>query len=458
MDKTEAYHKKMTEGSVSKIIISLGIPTTISMLITNIYNMADTYFVGSIGDSAQGAIGVLFTLQCIIQAVAFMLGHGSGTYVAKYIAQKNHERASSYVSTAFWGGALIGTLFSVFGLTFLEPILRLLASTDTILPHAMKYGSWILVSCPFLICSLVLNNVLRYEGKAFYAMFGLGTGGILNILGDYVLIKRVGMDVEGAGIATAASQIISFFLLLLLYMRHAHSKLSIKHIARDPEVYINIFKMGLPSLIRQGLTAISNGLLNNLIKAVSLTDAPIAAMTIVHKYSSFVMCVGLGIGQGYQPFASFNYELKEYDRVKKGTKFLLAFGTIAVGAIATLGFIFAPIIVPAFQDGVQEVVDVGVPAMRYASIGLWFLPISVACNMLYQSIREAKMASFMAIMRSGAVLIPVLLIMSSFGIDGIIWAQPLSDIITGMICFPFFLRFLRKTPSTAEAKGDITPA
>ena len=452
MNKSEAYHKKMTEDSVSKIIIALGIPTTISMLITNIYNMADTYFVGGLGESAQGATGILFTLQCIIQAVAFMLGHGSGTFVAKYLAQRNMNKASSYCTTAFVVGGIMGLALASIGLTILEPFLKFLGSTDTILPHAKDYGMWILISCPFLICSLVLNNVLRYEGKAFYAMFGLGAGGILNIFGDYILIEKLKMGVYGAGLSTAISQFVSFVLLLCLYFKFAQSKLNLKFMSKEAHVYFDIFKMGLPSLIRQGLTSISNGLLNNLIKPFG--DAPIAAMSIVQKYSSFVMCVGLGIGQGYQPFASFNYELKEYDRVKKGTKFLMAFGTCAVGALATLGFIFAPQIIEIFQKE-REVIDVGTRALRYASIGLWFLPISVSCNMLYQSIRKAAMASFMAIMRSGAVLIPVLLIASGFGLEGIIMAQPISDIITGFISLPFFFMFLNKTPSTAEAKDSI---
>ena len=453
MNKSEAYHKRMTEDSVSKIIISLGIPTTISMLITNIYNMADTYFVGGLGDSAQAATGILFTLQCIIQAIAFMLGHGSGTFVAKYLAQKNLDRASTYTTTAFVAGGVMGITLMGLGLSFLEPFLKFLGSTETILPYAKDYGMWILISCPFLICSLVLNNVLRYEGKAFYAMFGLTAGGILNIAGDYVLIEVFEMGVYGAGLSTAVSQMISFALLLILYLKYAQSRLSLKLMAKEGEVYLNIFKMGLPSLIRQGLTSISNGLLNNLIKPFG--DAPIAAMSIVQKYSSFVMCVGLGIGQGYQPFASFNYELKEYDRVKKGSKFLIVFGTLSVGALATLGFIFAPTIVSLFQKD-PAVIEVGIPAMRYASIGLWFLPISVSCNMLYQSIRKAAMASFMAIMRSGAVLIPILLIGGTFlGLEGIIMAQGVSDVLTGIITLPFFIRFLKNTPSTAEAKGEI---
>lgn len=453
MDRSEAYHKKMTEQSVSKIIISLGIPTTISMLITNIYNMADTYFVGGLGDSAQAATGILFTLQCIIQAIAFMLGHGSGTFVAKYLALRNLDRASTYTTTAFVAGGTMGLLMTSLGLAFLEPFLRFLGSTETILPYAKDYGTWILISCPFLICSLVLNNVLRYEGKAFYAMFGLTAGGILNIAGDYILIKVLNMGVYGAGLSTAISQVISFILLLTLYLKYAQSRISFKLMAKDGEVYLNIFKMGLPSLIRQGLTSVSNGLLNNLIKPFG--DAPIAAMSIVQKYSSFVMCVGLGIGQGYQPFASFNYELKEYDRVKKGSKFLIVFGTVAVGVLATVGFIFAPTIVSLFQKDV-EVIAVGTPAMRYASIGLWFLPISVACNMLYQSIRKAAMASSMAILRSGAVLIPVLLLTSAlWGLEGIIMAQGVADVLTGIITLPFFIRFFKVTPSTAEAKENL---
>lgn len=451
MDASEAYHKKMTETSVAKLIVSLGIPTTVSMLITNIYNMADTYFVGGLGESPQAATGILFTLQCIIQAFAFMLGHGSGTFVAKYLAQKRLDRASNYVSTAFFAGGLIGLLILTLGFGFLEPFLRFLGSTETILPYAKDYGAWILLSCPFLIGSLVLNNVLRYEGKAFYAMFGLTAGGLLNIAGDYVLIRKCGLGVFGAGLSTAVSQTVSFVILLTLFLTKAQSKLSPKYISKEFEVYLNIFKLGLPSLIRQGLTSVSNGLLNNLIKPFG--DAPIAAMSIVQKYSSFVMCVGLGIGQGYQPFSSFNYELKEYDRVKKGTKFLVCFGVLSVGALATLGAVFAPTVVSLFQKD-SAVIEIGVPAMRYASIGLWFLPISVSVNMLYQSIRRATMASFMAILRSGAVLIPVLLVLGNLsGLRGIILAQPISDVITGLVSFPFFILFLKKTPSTAEAKA-----
>jgi len=186
LTNAEQHYRKMTMTPVPTLILRLGIPTTISMLITNIYNMADTYFVGTLGPSAQAATGVLFTLQAIIQGIAFMMGHGSGTFISKELAGKDTDRASMYVSSAFFAGGFVGVLILSLGMVFLSPLVRFLGSTETIAPYAMDYGFWVLLSAPFVICSMILNNALRYEGCAFYAMFGLTTGGILNIFGDYM--------------------------------------------------------------------------------------------------------------------------------------------------------------------------------------------------------------------------------------------------------------------------------
>lgn len=444
MNTADRYYEKMTKTPVSALIIRLGIPTTISMLITGIYNLADTYFVGTLGESAQAATGILFTLQCIIQAVAFMLGHGSGTFVSKALADKDTKEATTYVSTAFFTGAVAGTLLTVVGLSILKPFMRLLGSTSTILPYACDYGMWVLISCPFMICSLVLNNNLRYEGKAFYAMFGLTAGGLLNIFGDWLLIQKLGMGVYGAGLSTAVSQMISFFILLTLYLKMAQSTISIRAVSRKASVYMGIIRVGFPSLIRQGLTSISNGLLNNLTKPFG--DAAIAAISVVNRFSSLVMCVGLGIGQGFQPVASFNYQAKKYKRVKQGLIFTTVFGFCLVALLSVIGFSFAEPIVRMFQKE-ASVIEIGTPALRYATVGLLFLPLSVPVNMLYQSIRKAGVASFLSILRSGAVLIPVLLIGVHFlELTGILLAQPVSDCITGLICLPFIIYFLKKTP------------
>lgn len=448
MNNTEAHYNKMTKTPVSRLIIILGIPTTISMLITNIYNMADTYFVGGLGESAQAATGILFTLQCIIQAVSFMLGHGSGTFVSKALADKDIKQASKYVSTAFYSGAILGTLLMIFGLIFLKPFMILLGSSNTSLPYAMDYGMWVLISCPFMVCSLILNNNLRYEGKAIFAMIGLVSGGLLNILGDYILINHFNMGVFGAGISTAISQITSFLILLIAYIKMAQSSITIKSISKNASDYFSIFKVGLPSLIRQGLTSISNGVLNNLAKPYG--DSAVAALSVINKFSSFVMCVGLGVGQGLQPVASFNYQAKEYDRVKKGLLFTLLFGSCFVGLLALMGIIFPGNIIYIFQKK-QEVIDIGKVGLRYASIGVAFLPISVSVNMLYQSIRKSSIASFLSLLRSGAIFLPVLLIMSSsFGLNGILLSQPISDIISSLISIPFIIYFIKKTPSTQK--------
>ena len=444
----EAHYRKMTETPVSKLIFALGIPTTISMLITNIYNMADTYFVGTLGESPQAATGILFTLQAIIQAIAFMLGHGSGTYVSKALADKDTKEATKYVSTAFFTGAAAGTLLTVLGLIFLTPFMRLLGSTETILPYAKDYGFWVLISCPFMVCSLILNNNLRYEGKAFYAMIGLTTGGLLNILGDFILVRVYDFGVWGAGLSTAVSQIISFVILLVLYLRDAQSTVSPKAFSWSGTVHLNIIKGGLPSLIRQGLSSVSNGMLNNFMKPYG--DAAIAAMSVVGRYSSFVMCVGLGVGQGFQPVSSFNYQAKKYERVKKGLLFTMGMGFCMEGILACVGFAFAEPIIRFFQNA-PEVIAIGVPALRIASVGVVFQAVFVPVNMLYQSIRKSGIASFLALLRSGAVFIPVLIIASSVaGLDGIITAQPISDVLTALISVPFIVMFMKKTPDTAE--------
>ncbi len=448
MDSTEAYYKKMTETPVSRLIIKLGIPTTISMLVTSIYNMADTYFVGTLGESQQAATGILFTLQAIIQAVSFMLGQGSGTLVSKALADKNVKEASGYVSTAFFTGAAAGTALMALGLIFLDPLLKLLGSTATILPFARDYGMWVLLACPFMVCSFVLNNNLRYEGRALYAMFGLVTGGVINIFGDWLLIRQLDMGVYGAGLSTAVSQFISFILLLIFHRRMAQGKISPKCISRKLSIYLAIMKVGFPALIRQGLTSISNGLLNNLTKPYG--DAAIAAMSVVGRYSMLVMCVGLGIGQGFQPVASFNYQARKYRRVKQGLLFTMAAGFVLVLIMSLPGLIVPEFIVSLFQKS-PDVIEIGGFALRAASIGVLFLPLSIPVNMLYQSIRKAGVSSVLSMLRSGLMLIPTLLITTTlWGLTGVQISQPAADVLTGLTCIPFILYFLYKTPSADE--------
>ena len=440
MTNADQHYLKMTQTPVAKLILKLGIPTTISMLITNIYNMADTYFVGTQGESAQAATGVLFTVQAIMQGIAFMLGHGGGTFIARYLADKNTKDASKYISTSFFTGGVCGLIIMVLGLVFLEPLVLFLGSTQTILPHAMDYGRWILLAAPFIICSFVLNNGLRYEGKAFYAMFGLTAGGILNIFGDYLLVMKLGMGVYGAGLATAVSQMVSFAILLFMYVKMAQSTISVKFVSRNFRDYLSICRVGFPSLIRQGLTSVTVGVLNNVTKPFG--DAAIAAMSVVNRYSNFLMCVGLGMGQGFQPVASFNYQAKKYDRVKKGLIFTTVFGLVFIGVMSLISILFAEQIITLFQKH-PEVIRIGAAALRYTAFGMMFMPFSVPVNMLYQSIQQPTISSVLSLIRSGAVTIPMLLIgVPLLGLTGVQIAQPAADVLAGLISIPFIIRFL----------------
>ncbi|MGM9548800.1 MAG: MATE family efflux transporter [Faecousia sp.] len=443
MTSADQHYQKMTGTPVSRLILNLGIPTTISMLITSIYNMADTYFVGTLGESAQAATGVLFTVQAILQGLAFMLGHGGGTFVSRALADKDADEATMYISTSFFTGVGAGLLICVLGLLFLQPMVRFLGSTETILPHAMDYGFWVLLAAPVIICSLILNNGLRYEGKAFYAMFGLTAGGLLNILGDYILVMKLHMGVYGAGLATAVSQAVSFSILLFMYLKMAQSTIRLRSVSRKFKTYLSICRVGLPSLIRQGLTSVTMGLLNNLTKPFG--DAAIAAMSVVNRYSNFLMCVGLGIGQGFQPVAAFNYRAKKYERVKKGLVFTMCFSLMFIGSFSLLSMIFAEPIIGIFQKS-GEVIAIGSVALRFTALGMMFMPFSVPVNMLYQSIQKPTISSVLSLIRSGAVTIPMLLIgVPLLGLRGVQIAQPTADVLAGLLSIPFIVRFLRAT-------------
>ena len=451
---TDAYYDKMVSTPVPRLIISLGIPTMVSMLVTNVYNMADTYFVGTLGESQQAATGILFTLQAIIQALSFMLGQGSGTLVSKHLAEKDGKSSSVCVSSAFFIGALSGILLSAAGFVFLDPFLRLLGSTETILPYARQYGFWVLVSCPFVMCSFILNNNLRYEGMSFYAMIGITSGAVINILGDYLLIRIIPMGVFGAGLSTAVSQIISFFILFYYHRRYAQSRISVRAVSAKLSLYLTICKIGFPALIRQGLASISNGLLNNFTRPFG--DAAIAAMSVVNRFSALVMCVGLGIGQGFQPVAAFNYSAGKLKRVKQGLVFTMAFGFVMISLLAGVGIIFAEDIVALMQKS-PEVIKIGSAALRYASIGVIFLAISVPVNMLYQSTRQVLLSSILSLLRAGVAFIPTLLITTHLlGLTGIQISQPLADIITGIVSIPFIVSFLmKKEEQTKENPNEL---
>lgn len=439
----ERQYKKMTETPVAKLVIMLGIPTTISMLVTNIYNMADTYFVGKLGTSASGAVGIVFGLMAIIQAFGFMFGHGAGSIISRRLGAKDVESATRFASTSFVSALFAGGMITLFGFLFLEPFMRLLGSTDTILPYAKTYARFILLAAPFMAASCVLNNILRYEGQAAFAMIGLTTGSILNIFGDWFLMMKLGFGVEGAGISTAVSQLISFFILLFMFLGgKTQSRLSVRRVTKDMSEVLLICKTGLPSMMRQGLSSISTMILNG--QAGVYGDAAVAAMSIVNRICFFIFSVGLGIGQGFQPVSAFNYGAKKYERVRKGFYFTLGAGEVLLGAVAVVGMFFPEQLITFFRDD-PEVIAIGSVALSAQLISLFFQPLSVCSNMLFQSIGKNGRATFLSMLRSGLCFIPVILILSrTMGLLGVEIAQTVADVMSFFIALPFVISFMKK--------------
>ena len=330
-DRTAVQYHKMTETPIPRLILSLAAPTILSMLITSIYNLADTFFVGRISTSASGAVGVVSSLMAIIQALGFMLGHGSGTIISRRLGSQDTHAATRFASTSFFTALAFGVVLAVVGLATLPDFMMLLGSTETILPHACAYARPILLAAPLMISSLVMNNILRYEGKANLAMIGLVTGGLLNIALDPLFMFVLGLGTAGAGIATALSQTISFGILLYMFLRgKTVSQFRLSAVTREPREFLQILAGGAPSFGRQGLNSIGGMLLN--IAARSYGDAAVAGMSIVSRIFMFILSVAIGVGQGLQPVASFNYGARKYHRVRQAAVFTLkaAFALLVV--------------------------------------------------------------------------------------------------------------------------------
>lgn len=434
---------KMTQTPIWKLIVTLGIPTTISMMITNIYNMADTYFVSQISISASGATGIVLSVMAILQAFGFMLGHGAGSNISRQLGARNTEKARVFASTSFFMSILIGLIIMVIGITFVEPLMYLLGSTDTILNDAKTYAFFIFVAGPAMTSGCVLNNILRYEGKASFAMIGLTFGGILNMFLDPIFIFGLNMDIAGAGLATAISQYISTCILLIPFVTNKTvTKLNINYMTKEFMDVQNIIVVGAPSFFRQGLGSISTSILN--IQAGAYGDAAIAAMGVVSRVSNLLFSFALGIGQGFQPVSAFNYGAKKYDRVKKGTYFTMAVGCTILSILCIICFTNATSIIQLFRKE-EIIVTMGTAALRYQCCTLWMMSFTAVGNMLFQSIGESKKALFLSTLQNGLAFIPLIVILPNvIGLVGIQLAQPCATFITCCITVPLVLSFFKQ--------------
>ncbi|WP_026507138.1 MATE family efflux transporter [Butyrivibrio sp. MC2013] len=442
---------KMTTTPVHRLILALSVPSVISMLVNNIYNLVDTAFVGRLGTSASGAVGIVFGFMAIIQAFGFMFGQGSGSILSRALGTRDLDKASLYASGGFFGSIFCGALISFFGFFFIDDIVLFLGSTPTIAPYAKIYISYILVAAPFMSSSLTMNNVLRYEGKASLGMVGLMTGAVLNMGGDYILMFKLNMGIHGAGLSTAVSQFVSWCILLFMFLSgRTELKLSLKRALKiGAEGYIGIMTTGFPSLLRQGLNSLTTVILNLCCRPYG--DPAVAGMSIVSRIVFFIFAFALGIGQGFQPVCAFNYGAGKYSRIRKGFRFtaLLTESIIIMGCIFLI--INAEYLVGVFRDD-PEVIAVGARALRLQSMANLLFPVTMIIEMTYQSSGKRLGASLLSALRSGLLLIPLLLILSRLrGLSGIQEAQPLSVVLSFPVTLVFMALYFKKLPSEDKA-------
>ena len=446
----EKFHK-MTETPVWRLILELALPCIISMLITSFYNMADTYFVGMLNsNSATGAVGVIFPMMAIIQAVGFFFGHGSGNYISRQLGGHQTEEASKMAATGFFLALFTGIIICVAGLLFLRPLTYLLGATDTILPYAMSYLRIILIGAPWMTASLVLNNQLRFQGSAAYGMIGITSGAILNIALDPLFIFVFDMGIAGAALATIISQLVGCCILFIQCSKGANIAIRFSNFTPRWKYFRLIIQGGLPSLGRQGLASLATICLNRA--AGPYGDAAIAAMSVVQRIAMFGGSAVIGFGQGFQPVCGFNYGAKLYQRVEEGFWCCVKVTFLFLVCVSAIGALFAPQLIALFRND-PDVIAYGATALRFQCITFCLQSWIITSNMMTQSIGKTLPATFLAVARQGIFFIPAVLILPQlFGFFGVQIAQCVSDVFTFLFAVPIQLMVLREMKRLPQAE------
>lgn len=439
----EAQYRRMMETPIPRLVTSLALPTTVSMLVTVIYNTADTYFVSQINKSASAAVGMVYTLMAIIQAIGYGFGMGAGSLISLKLGEKDDRAAEKYASSAFFASVLIGAAVGGGCLLFLSPILRLLRCTDTILVYAEPYAFWILLAAPVSCASFVLNNTLRAEGESRVAMWGLGIGGVLNIALDPLFIFTFDMGTSGAALATAVSQTVSFLILLAIFLTgRSIVPLRLRSVSRRAGDYAMIVATGFPTICRQGLGSLASALLN--AQAVVYGDAAVSAITIANKAYVLVRNIVIGIGQGFQPVAGYNYSAGNRRRTWQAFTFSTLVGTVICVLSAAGIALFASQIMFWFCDD-AEVAHIGVQTLYFGCAVMPLMAFSTYVNQLYQCLGFKAAATFLASCRQGIFFVPaVFLLPLLWDCLGVQMSQPAADLLTFFISVPFLISFYRR--------------
>lgn len=440
---SEEQHRRMLQTPVPRLILSLAAPTVASQLISIIYNTADTYFVSQISTSASAAVGVVFSLQSIIQAYGFGVSMGAGSLISLRLGEKKDLEANRCASSGLLAELAGGLLMLILGLLYLKPLMCALGATQTMLPHACAYGRIILMGAPVMCCSFILNCILRAEGAALASMIGLCSGGLINIALDPLLIFTFQMGTAGAAAATVASQCVSLVILMIAFCRtKSIVQLHPRYISRRLRDYVQIVTVGFPTIARQGMASFASALMN--VQGAVYGDVAVAALTISNKVYLLVRNIVIGIGQGFQPVAGYNYGAGDNKRTREAFIFVVKLGTVVCTLAAGILAAFAGPIIGWFRAD-PEVIAIGRVALLYACAVMPFMAYSTFVNQLYQCLGFKVPATVLASLRQGICFLPLIFLLPHFlGLQGVQMTQPGSDLLTFFICIPFQIVFFRK--------------
>jgi len=442
----------LTTAPVGRVILTMAVPTIISMLVISLYNIVDTFYVGRISTQATAAVGIVFPVMTIMQACGFFFGQGAGTFISRALGARENDRAAVMASTGFVYSVIFGLVITVSGLLFLRPLSIALGSTPTILPYTEDFLRIILLGAPFVTGTMTLNNEIRYQGNAFYGMFGILSGAVLNVVAVPIFAFGLNMGISGAAIGTIIGQVVSFFVLLIITRYGGNMCIDLKRLSFRWNYMREIMKGGTPSLTRQALACVTTLMLN--VAAGHYGDAAIAGMSIVTRVSFVVFSIIIGLGQGYQPLCGFNYGARLFDRVRAGYWYCIRAGLLFVIPVSVLCFLFSEEIIDLLRHD-PAVVAVGSVAFRWQILTYPLAVVITMSNMMFQTSGRAVSANFLAACRNGICFIPMILLLPVFwGLKGVEVSQAAADVLTFIITVPLTVRYF-KTLKLDENKSSI---
>ena len=443
--------------SIPKALLAMGIPTMIGMLVNAFYNLVDAYFVGGLGESQMGAISVVYPLGQVIVGLGLLFGNGAASYISRLLGRGDKENADKVASTALYSSVSVGAVIILFSMVFLHPILKLLGATDSILPYAATYAGIYIVSCIFNVFNVTMNNIVTSEGAAKTTMCALLTGAVLNIALDPLFIYVFDLGVAGAAIATAISQVVSTCVYLTyIFRKKSVFHFRVKDCTYTKETMSEIFKIGIPTLVFQILTSVSISLINNA--AGDYGDSAIAGMGVVTRLISMGSLSVFGFIKGFQPIAGYSYGAKKFDRLREAIKTSILWSTVFCVIFGVILALFPTAIVSQFTKGDAEMIRIGAASLRANGISIMLFGFYTVYSSLFLALGKGREGFILGACRQGICFIPVILLLPMvWGLNGIMYAQPIADVLSAVITVFMAIPLHKKLNEMQRKTAEISP-